>query len=158
MKRTLPKIIGATTLALGAQMAQGGEFINRPIELSLTEKQIRELCIQTQNNSHAIVNRTEVCEISTDNGKTWILLTAALTAGLFGTGYGQRKKIQSYMVRFLSRKKSDRNIMDGPEPVIIEPRLFKESPTSLISPQETRAKWVSRVKNILSKKSKPTPP
>lgn len=152
MKRTFPKIIGATTLALGAQMAQGGEFMDRPIELSLTEKQIRELCIQTQNNSRAIVNRPEVCEISTDNGKTWILLTAALAAGLLGAGYSKRKKIQPYLVRFLDRKKADRNIMDGPEPLVIEPKLLETASVS-----EAKAAWISRIKTVLSKNTKPDP-
>lgn len=155
MKSALPKIIGATTLALGAQMAQAGEFIDQPIEITLTEKQIKELCIKTQNNSHAIVNRSEVCEISTDNGKTWMLLTAALAASLLGAGYSQRKKIQPYMVRFLNRKKKERNIMDGPEPIVIEAKTLQETPVSSISAAEAKTNLISRFKSILPKKQKP---
>ncbi len=116
---------------------------------------VAEICRQNPDIIKYLEHPEEICEISTDNGKTWILLTTALAVGLFGAGYSKRKKIQPYMVRFLNRKKSDKNIMDGPESAIIEAKHLEPIPVLPVSGAQAKTDWISRVKRILSKKQEP---
>ena len=103
-----------------------------PVRL-LNAEQVKQLCIDTKNKSRIIVNGTEICEISIDDGETWMSYASALAARLLilGTGgillYRNRGKIKPVLVRFRNTlpKRKIKNIIEKPDSEVSEKPLNK---------------------------------
>ena len=81
MSQNMKKISDAViigTLAASAQAATPSDNV-----MHMTKEHIRAVCSQDPNGlGLEIADGTKICEVSFDNGKTWILLSAAVVASL----------------------------------------------------------------------------
>lgn len=81
MKQNIINTAEALLLATAMSSANAGS-INPPV-MDMTRQQVEAICSQDPNGlGLEIADGTKICEVSFDNGKTWILLSAAVVAGL----------------------------------------------------------------------------
>lgn len=118
MKR-LSQTATALTLGIALQTANAGENFVRPEPIIIGSLEFQKLCNDTKNKTGLLIDDKEVCEISTNNGETWISLVKFLALGGLLTGAG----VSAYMIR---RRKTKEDILD--EWVLSQEDINQEQP------------------------------
>ncbi|OIO76187.1 hypothetical protein AUJ87_03345 [Candidatus Gracilibacteria bacterium CG1_02_38_174] len=104
MKR-LSQTASAITLGIALQTANAGENFVRPEPIIIGSPEFQKICEDAKNKTGLLLDGQEICEISVDQGKTWVSLVEFLAAGGVLVGVG----VLAYMIR-RRKKKGDREV------------------------------------------------
>ena len=99
MKR-LSQTASAITLGIALQTANAGENFVPPEPIIVGSPEFKKICEDTKNKTGLLLNGQEICEISVDQGKTWVSLVEFLAAGGVLVGVG----VLAYMIRRRKKK------------------------------------------------------
>jgi len=99
MKR-LSQTASAITLGIALQTANAGENFVRPEPIIIGSPEFQKICEDAKNKTGLLLDGQEICEISVDQGKTWVSLVEFLAAGGVLVGVG----VLAYMIRRRKKK------------------------------------------------------